>query len=89
MTKPDEICEHIDECGELGKISDACFEAHKNTTKILKQARAYKDPDPLVEGEPTLESLMVRLDLIEKDVTRIKTCVESLIYSRSKNHKSS
>ena len=84
MEQPDDACKHITECGELGKIGDSCFQVNESTAQILKRMRAYVDPENPYRGDPSIKSVLARLDLIENDLAKIRTCLESLLTRRSK-----
>jgi hypothetical protein len=82
MDLPDDACKHIDKCGELGKISDSCFQVNESKEQILKRMRSRID-DPS-RRDPSDEQVLARLDLIDNELARIRTCLESLLTSRDK-----
>jgi hypothetical protein len=46
MNPPDDACKHLDKCGELGKISDSCFQVNESKEQILARMRS-RNNDPL------------------------------------------
>jgi hypothetical protein len=82
MDLPDGACKHLDKCGELGKISDSCFQVSESKEQILARMRSKTD-DPSRCG-PSDEQALARLDLIDNELARIRTCLESLLASRDK-----
>jgi hypothetical protein len=82
MDLPDNACKHIDKCGELGKISDSCFQVNESKEQILARMRSRTD-DPS-RRDPSDEQVLARLDIIDNELVRIRTCLESLLTSRDK-----
>jgi hypothetical protein len=82
MDLPDDACKHIDKCGELGKISDSCFQVNEAKEQILKRMRSRIDEPS--RRDPSDEQVLARLDLIDNELARIRTCLESLLASRDK-----
>jgi hypothetical protein len=78
---PDHACKHIDKCGELGKISDSCFQVNESKEQILARMRSINNNSV---DDPSKEQILARLDLIDNELARIRTCLESLLTSRDK-----
>jgi hypothetical protein len=84
MDLPDESCKHLDKCGELGKISDSCFQVNESKEQILTRMRSKANQDNPLRRDPSDEAILARLDLIDNELARIRTCLESLLTSRDK-----
>jgi hypothetical protein len=82
MDLPDNACKHIDKCGELEKISDSCFQVNESKEQILARMRSRTD-DPS-RRDPSDEQVLARLDIIDNELVRIRTCLESLLTGRDK-----
>jgi hypothetical protein len=82
----DTECAYIKLCEDTGKISDSCFEANESCRQILKRIERCKDPDNIFHDNPSTEAVLNRLDLIENDVKRIQTCIESLLTMLAKKN---